>query len=67
MTKTIARVLIAGAAAASFALPAAPASASCSVTIEECIRELLSSLATPALCTPPIGHTPPECVGPIST
>ena len=66
MTKTIARILVAGAAAASIALPAAPASASCSVTIQECIEELLESVAIADICIPR-GHTPPICVGPIST
>ena len=47
MTKRVARLALALGAAAAFALPAAPAHAepSCSVTIEECIREILSSIA----------------------
>ena len=66
MTKTIARFLLAGAAATAIVLPAAPASASCSPTIQECINELLGSVAITEICIPR-GHTPPICVGPIST
>ncbi len=66
MTKTIARLLVAGAAVASIALPAPPASASCSVTIEECVRDLLAAVAPADICIPR-GHTPPVCVGPVST
>lgn len=66
LTKSIARILIAGAAAASFALPASPASASCSVTIQDCINELLDRVAISDICIP-MGHTPPVCVGPVST
>lgn len=61
MTKTIARFLVAGAAASALVLPAAPASAGCSVTIQECIDELLGSTETAAICIPR-GHTPPLCL-----
>lgn len=49
MKKSIVRVVLVAAAAASFALPASPANASCSVTIEDCIEQILSSVETTAI------------------
>lgn len=46
MKKSITRAVLVAAAAASFALPASPASASCSVTIQDCIDQVLSSVET---------------------
>ncbi|HWL35487.1 MAG TPA: hypothetical protein VNQ77_04780 [Frankiaceae bacterium] len=48
MKKSIVRVVLVAAAAASFALPASPANASCSVTIQDCIDQILSTV-TPAV------------------
>ncbi|HVF06927.1 MAG TPA: hypothetical protein VNA20_18970 [Frankiaceae bacterium] len=61
MTKRIAGLVIAAATAASFALPAAPATAagecwSWVTTPAECARELVSQL-TPGVSCVRIGHT----------
>lgn len=49
MKKSIVRGVLVAAAAASFALPASPASASCSVTIHDCVEKVLSAVDGPAV------------------
>ena len=63
MTKRILGLALAGAAAASFALPATPAKAACHRTFpEECVNQLL---AVAAVCVPLGTFT--YCVAPAST
>ena len=67
MTKRIAGLAIVAAAAASFVLPAAPATAAgecinMGTTPVECLLEML---APAAICIPR-GHTPPICLAPVN-
>ena len=61
MTKRLALFAVAIGAAASFATPAS-AGPSCSTTIEECVRRILSTIAVTDL-PGPICPTPNVCVG----
>lgn len=66
MTKRILGLALAGAAAASFALPATPANAACNWTFpRECVEQILSSIAIADVCVPLGTFT--YCVGPVST
>lgn len=63
MSKTFARLALAGAAAVSFALPAAPADACVGTFVAQCVRAIVDSAHPGPICHEVSATVAPICVG----
>jgi hypothetical protein len=63
LTKHIARLLVAGAAVAAVALPAAPAQACNATFLRQCVENLVTQPSPTPICQEVSGTLAPICVG----